>query len=169
MSRATAIGSAESKRRRLSAQFRRHRRPQTLAACRIVAEPNGDKPSVRPQIINMPVRSLGYPTMMSQPSAHPARSKSAARVDSPARHQNYSALSAYGDSRCCINPQQQRIGAVSGFRLRFVNQPCATVANTICRGRPQCDRRPAASLWTIECVDQRSTWLCWLPSARECR
>lgn len=97
MGGASAIGSAEPKRRQPPAQIpRQHLRPETFAPDGIVAVPSRGERSVMPQKVDVPVRPARGAAMVGQPRRHPARPEGAADMDHPARRRRQPVMPATG-------------------------------------------------------------------------
>ncbi len=106
----TAIGSAEAKWRRSSAERLGRLGPQTFPADRIVTEPDRLKSGALPQVVDVPVRPSRRSAMMAQAARDAAGAERAAEIKRPTRRQRQPPPTD-GDRFLKVEPQQQRIGS----------------------------------------------------------
>ena len=79
---ASAIRGPETRRRdRCLLHLLHHACPLVLASFPIVPEPNGMKPGVRSQIVDVPVRSCGQLLVVGDPGPQATRPQRAAKVN----------------------------------------------------------------------------------------
>lgn len=119
MARTMAIGSAEAKGRRYSAQIRsQYFRPQAFAVMEIVADPGRHQAGMRSQIIDVPMWPQHRSAVMGQACRCTTRSKGTADINRPAGFQLQPIASPNCDFRSFIDTKPQRIGSWLGGGFR---------------------------------------------------
>lgn len=82
-----------------------------FAAFRIVGEPDAAQGRGRPQIVDMPARTLADASVVIAARRHPARTEGAADVEIPATRQRHSPETADFELEPPGAAQEQQIGA----------------------------------------------------------